>query len=261
MPDHQPPSQTTVTESAAIAHQRHAHAEEDVDWLQEAEEPAELPPRTRRRLLTPLPLTLLAVLLLACGFIAGVLVQKGQGSSASAGSSGASGLAARFAALRGAGGAGAATGAGAAVASGASPTGAGTAGAGGASAGASGEGASGFAGRAPAGGATLGQVAFIKGSTLYVTDTAGNTIKVKAAAGVSITKTVSSSVKGIHPGESVLVTGTTASDGTVSAQSIRVGSGTRGLGGLFGRGSGAGASAGASGGAASSGEPALFGKG
>ena len=72
--------------------------------------PEELPPRPRRRLLgaggNPISLALLGVLLLACGFIGGVLVEKGQTSSSAAGSGAAAGLAARFAALRGAGGAG-----------------------------------------------------------------------------------------------------------------------------------------------------------
>ena len=70
------------------------------------EEPIEaLPRRPRRRLLgkggNPLALSLLGVLLLACGFIGGVLVEKGQTSSGSSSAGGASGLAARFAALRG----------------------------------------------------------------------------------------------------------------------------------------------------------------
>lgn len=49
-------------------------------WL--AEEPdEELPPRPRRRLLAPVPLALSAILIAAVGFIAGVEVQKRQGSS------------------------------------------------------------------------------------------------------------------------------------------------------------------------------------
>ena len=57
-------------------------AEEDIeegdDWLQE---PDELPHRPRRRLLgaaNPLALALLGVLLIVCGFIGGVLIEKGQ---------------------------------------------------------------------------------------------------------------------------------------------------------------------------------------
>ena len=73
-----------------------------------------------------------------------------------------------------------------------------------------------------------------------------------------MTKTVKADVKGIHPGETVTVTGATGSNGAVSAESIRVGAGAGGgLGALFG---GAGAApGGSSGSSGGSGEPALFG--
>lgn len=71
-------------------------------------------------------------------------------------------------------------------------------------------------------------------------------------------------VKGIHPGETVVITGTAGTKGVLSAESIRVGASAGGgsLGALFG-GSGASASGSASKGSsgASSSEPALFGKG
>jgi hypothetical protein len=72
-----------------------------------------------------------------------------------------------------------------------------------------------------------------------------------------VTKTVKASVKGIHPGETVTIVGTTGSGGTVSAESISVGSSGGGLAALFG---GTGARGGTSGGArGTGGEPALFG--
>ena len=86
---------------------------EDDDWLED--ESDELPRRPRRRLLgsggNPVFLALLAVLLIACGFIGGVLVEKGQTSSSSSSASGAGAAAgfasaSRLAALRGASGAG-----------------------------------------------------------------------------------------------------------------------------------------------------------
>ncbi|MEZ5121044.1 MAG: hypothetical protein R2736_05630 [Solirubrobacterales bacterium] len=49
-------------------------------WLDD-EPDEELPPRPRRRLLAPVPLALSAILIAAAGFIGGVVVQKGQGSS------------------------------------------------------------------------------------------------------------------------------------------------------------------------------------
>lgn len=231
---------------------------EEDEWSQQREE---LPPRPRRRLLAPLPLALLAILIAACGFIAGVLVEKGQtsssSSSASAATGGGAGLASRFAALRRAGG--------------------GTSGA----AGASGAGGAGSA--ATAAGRTTGQVAFIQGSTLYVTTAEGNTVKVVTSPASSVNRTVKASVASIHPGETVAITGTPGSGGTVTAESVRVGENLEagGLSSLFGGGGGAsgeggGSGAGSRGGASSGstsrgtgggagggagGEPSLFGKG
>jgi hypothetical protein len=202
-------------------------------WLDQGDE---LPPRPRRRLLAPVPLALLAALLIACGFIGGVEVQKGQTSSSSTATAGAGagGFASRLAALGGAR-PGAGTAAGAGSTSGSSSTGGA-----GASAGAAGSG----------GGVTTGQVAYVSGNTLYVTTSQGNTVKVSAAAGAKVTKTVSTKAKSIHPGETVVVLGSKASNGSVSATSITVGAaGAPGAGAT-----GAGATG-------SSSTPALFGSG
>jgi hypothetical protein len=223
-------------------------AEED-EW---AEEPLdELPARARGRLFgkgaNPIVLTLLGVLLIACGFIGGVLVEKGQ-TSASASGSGAAGLASRFAAPRSAA-SGASSGA-----AGSSAAGTGAAGAGGAVFGRSGAGATRSS-------ATVGEVAYLDGDTLYVTNAEGNTVKVTPAPGASVTKMVKTKVKEIHPGETVIVAGTPGANGAISAESIRVG-GTGGLGGglgaLFG---GTGGGDRGSGGTGGQKEPALFGKG
>jgi len=211
------------------------------------EPPAEDPPRRpRRRLLAPLPVTLLIALLTTCGFIGGVLVEKGSATSGASTSAGS--LSARFAGLRSAGaGAGGVAGGGAAGA-----PGPGAAGAAGGGAGPSGaNAASGPPGAG--GGATVGTVAFRQGSTLYVTNAEGNTVKVKTSAASSVSKTSKSSVAAIHPGESVAITGQTASNGTVTAESIRVGA--TGLSSPFG---GNGSSTGGAGG---TGPPALFGAG
>jgi len=234
--------------------------EDDDDWLDESEE---LPHRPRRRLLktggdrggNPIFLALLGVLLIACGFIGGVLIEKGQtsSSSTSGAGAGASGLASRFRALRE--GASGASGTGSTSASG-SPSSLG-----------------GFT--RP----TAGTVAYLDGSTLYVTNAEGNTVKVTTSAGTTVSKTVSSTVHDIHPGESVTITGATGASGVLSAESISVGSSLGGLASLFGGsggpgtgGSGSattagGGSSGSSGsggsgggGSGSSGEPALFGK-
>jgi hypothetical protein len=221
--------------------------ERDDGWFDDREE---LPPRPRRRLLTPLPLALLAALAIACGFIAGVLVEKGQGGSSSSGA--AAGLASRFAAAGRTGST--------------STSGSGLAGIGtrGAASGASGGGGA-------SGGATVGQVAYVSKGALYVTTLEGNTVKVTAAPGATVTRSVKATASAIHPGETVVVTGSTGSNGAIAAQSIRAGAagaaGLTGGAGLFGgaaaRTSGAAAGgSGASGGTGGSGgEQALFGKG
>ncbi|MGH2832682.1 MAG: hypothetical protein ACRDK2_07895, partial [Solirubrobacteraceae bacterium] len=97
-------------------------------------------------------------------------------------------------------------------------------------------------------------------SVLYVTTAEGNTVKVTTSQASTITKTIKAHVKGIHPGETVIVTGAAGTGGAISAESIRVseaGAGG-GLGGLFGGGRSA-RGLGGAGAAAKGGEPALFG--
>jgi hypothetical protein len=233
--------QTPPTGAYASAGYEPVEERED-EWPEDHEE---LPRRPRRRLLgtggNPIALALLGVLLCACGFIGGVLVEKGQSSSSSStGAGAAASLASRFRALRGGGGAGAGGGAGIA-----SALAGGSSGAGG-----------GFT--RP----TAGTVAYLAGSTLYVTNAEGNTVKVTTSPATSVTKTVKSSVPGIHPGETVTITGTTGSNGALSAESISVGS-SGGLASLFGGGGSGGAGGGAGGSAASTSakEPSLFGGG
>jgi len=212
------------TETAVGARQPAYEPIEDADEFYD--EPVELPRRPRRRVLSPLPLALLGILLTACGFIGGVLVEKGQGSSTGSTGAAAAGFASRLGALRGA-------------AAGASST-----------TGASGP-AAGFGG----GGLTAGSVAYVSGDTLYLTTAEGNTVKVITSPATTVTKTVKSDVKGIHPGETVAVSGSGEAGGAINAESIRVGGG--GLGALFGSGTRAGGSGSTRGG----GEPALFGTG
>jgi len=251
MPDQETTIQQTATgETAAAASADTLAAYEPVaedaqEWDDEPIE--ELPPRPRRRLLGAggngaggnlIFLALLGVLLIACGFIGGVLVEKGQTSSNSSSGVAAS-LASRFAVLRG----------------------------GSSSAGSSATGSTGASGFGTGAGATAGSVAYVSGDTLYVTNSEGNTVKVTTSAASTVTKTVKADVKGIHPGETVVVTGAAGANGAISAESIRVGGSGGGLGALFGgAGAGAGASgggrsAGATGSSGSSGGPALFGNG
>ncbi|HTU78839.1 MAG TPA: hypothetical protein VMF09_08790 [Solirubrobacteraceae bacterium] len=242
MPTEQPTPQPATEESAVHtqappAYERRAAAayeepayeplDESDAWLEQ-----DLPRRPRRRLLTPVPLALLGVLLCACGFIGGVLVEKGQGSSGSSTGGAASSLASRFASLRGGSAASRAGGAGA-----------------------SGTDASGLFGASGAR-PTAGTVAYLEGSTLYVTNSEGNTVKVTTSPATSVNKTVKSSVSAVHPGETVTITGSSGANGAVSAESISVGSAGGGLAALFGRGGSS-----AAGSSSSSKEPSLFGGG
>ncbi len=203
---------------------------EQEDWLAEEDE---LPPRPRRKLLSPVPVTLMAVLLVALAFFAGVQVEKGQSSSSAT----AGGVPSGFAALR------ARLGAGAGGSSSGLPGASGS----GTSAGAAGGGFPGASGAFA--GLTRGEVSYVSGSTLYVVTGEGNTVKVSAPAGTKVSKTVGANVHSIHPGDTVTVQGS-QSGGSVKASSITVGSG------------GSSSSAGSSAGSSSAGGPQqLFGSG
>jgi hypothetical protein len=86
----------------------------------------------------------------------------------------------------------------------------------GAGAGGARQGAGGQAG----GSATVGQVANVKGSTIYVTGADGTTTRVKTNSNSKVTRTAVSKPGAIHPGDSVIVQGTTSSSGTVTASQI-----------------------------------------
>lgn len=186
-------------------------------WTEELEE---LPPRPRRKLLTPLTGALLAVLIAACGFIGGVLVEKGQGSSSpSLGGLTPRNLQRAFAAAPTAGG--------------------------------------------PSGNVTAGQVSSVEGRTLYVSSGQGNTVRVKVPVGESVSRTTTTSVHAIHPGDTVIVQGSSGKGGVIQATSVRATQASSGASGgssvlnqLFGGGSGN--AGGGGGGAALNG---LFGKG
>jgi hypothetical protein len=187
----------------------------DDDWDTE-EDP--LPKRPRRRLVTPISATLAGALVAALGFIGGVEVQKGQDD----GSTGNGGNAAG--AFASAGGAG----------TGAAGAGRGASGRG------SGTNAPQFGGAGGPGGAqsnaTIGSVANKKGATLYVKDSDGNLIRVKTTSHSKINRTASTTPGAIHPGDTVIVQGTTAKDGTVTATQVQASAAgaTSGLGRLFG---------------------------
>ena len=200
------PGQETVKPETGVLD--YESVEEDEGW---EEEPELLSRRPRRRLLAPIPLALIAVLLIACGFLAGVEVQKAQTSSTSGAGAG---LASRLAAF-GAGSPNAASAGRAGAAAGSGSTGA----------------ASAFPGAGRLGGAvTTGEVSYVRGNTIYVANSQGNTVKVSTTAGSKVTKTVATHTNSIHPGDTVVVLGTQNKNGAISASSVSVGA--SGLGGL-----------------------------
>jgi len=165
---------------------------------QQADLEGELPRRPRRRFLSPWSLLLCALVTGAIGFFVGVKVEKGQVTSSS---SGASALASRFGAALGR--SGTRTGSGAASSRG----GAGAAGFGG-----------GFTGAG--GGDAVGTVASVNGRTIYVTETSGNTVKIKLSSATKITKSETVGRSKIDPGDTVIVGGVTGSKGTITATSL-----------------------------------------
>ena len=113
--------------------------------------------------------------------------------------------------------------------------------AGGGAGGAGGAVRGGFAGPGgPQGNATVGSVANKRGSTLYVKDSDGNTIRVKTTSHSKINRTATATAGAIHPGDTVVVQGTKSSSGTVTATQINATSSAAagGLAGLFGGGGG-----------------------
>jgi hypothetical protein len=186
-----------------------------------------LPGRPRRQFFNRWSALLLALLLGGIGFFVGVRVEKSQLSSSSAGSRLAA--AASSAASTGAAG----------------RTGAGRFAGGG-----------GFgAGAGAAGGASFGTVASVNGNTIYVTDTSGNTVKVKLSGATKITKSESVGKGKIYPGDTVVISGVKGSNGTLNAATLSD-SGTRaGASGSGSGNSGSGASS------ASSAVNSLFGSG
>ncbi|HUH81634.1 MAG TPA: hypothetical protein VLZ06_09945 [Solirubrobacteraceae bacterium] len=207
---------TSVDDTAALEYE----PETDEDWFEDEE----LPRRPRRRLLGPIPAVLLAIILLAGGFLAGVEVQKNEGGSSTSGS-GLAGLAA----LRGAAGGKGSTGSG------------------------SSSGFPGFGGGGglAGGGVTTGEVSYVDGNTLYVTSAEGNTVKVSVPRGTNVSKTVSTDVHSVHPGDTVLVRGSQSGNGKVTASSVSI----------TASGSSSGSSSSSSSSSGSSATPQLFGGG
>jgi hypothetical protein len=166
------------------------------DW--DPEEPAQpLPRRPRRQFFNRKSAALVALITCAAGFYAGVRVEKGEVSGSSS--------ALRLPSATGAAGTAGAARSGAA---GASRTG----GIPGLAAGAGG----GFAG----GNASVGTVASVNGRTIVLTETSGNTVKVRLPPSTKITKNQAVSRHAIRPGDTIIVQGAANSKGTTVAASV-----------------------------------------
>jgi hypothetical protein len=162
----------------------------DSDWeVDDHDDTLQLPRRPRRQFFNRRSAALAAIVVGAIGFYAGVRVEKGQvnGSSSSAGLQ-------LPAALR----------------SGRLPSGSGSSARGG---------VPGFGGPGGAN-ASFGTVSSVDGRTIYLTDTSGNTVKVKLSSTTNISKSLHVTKQAVHPGDSVIAQGLKGSNGTLVATSI-----------------------------------------
>jgi uncharacterized protein DUF5666 len=209
------------------------------DW--DTEEPAQpLPRRPRRQFFNRKSAALVALITCAAGFYAGVRVEKGQVSGSSTALRLPGATAAATAAARTGGsrtGAAGATGATRSGAAGAARTG----------------GFPGFAGGAgggfASGNASVGTVASVSGSTIVLTETSGNTVKVRLSPSTKITKNQSVSRHAVRPGDTIIVEGAPNAKGTTVAASVTdSGAGSTGSSSSSSGGSSSGSSSGTSGG-------------
>ncbi len=136
----------------------------------------------------------------AAGFYAGVRIEKGQVSGSGTTGTGSSGLAALAGRLRAGGGAGG--------------------GAGGLAGLAGGGAARGGAGGTGGGGGSFGTITSIRGGAFYITDSTGNTVKVRLSSATKISKSLGVSRRSLHPGDTVLIRGLTSFSGTITAASV-----------------------------------------
>lgn len=177
-------------------------------------------PRPRGRLLRPLPLALIAVAIAAAGFLGGVEAQKGSEGGGS-GSLPGGGEVPAFLSARGAGPGGSES----SSSESGGPTSGGSETAGEGRSGSSGEGATGeggatglpsFGGAEPA---ATGTVTSVEGHMIYVKESDGTVVAVKAGDGSTVTRESNVAAKKVHPGDTVVVQGSKHGS-TVKASSI-----------------------------------------
>ena len=79
----------------------------------------------------------------------------------------------------------------------------------------------------------------VDGTNVYITDASGNLVKVTTQPGLVVTVNKDGTVADLAAGESVVVTGTAGSDGSIAATAIRSGAALAALGGRGGGGAAA----------------------
>jgi hypothetical protein len=191
------------------------YVDDDEEWVSEA------PKGVRVRVATGV---LLLALFAVAGLWGGSVVQKRHDKSTAATRTATGGAA--FAGRR----SGAAAGAGGGAAAAGGGAGAGAAG---------GTGAAG--GAAARAGATAGIVTDIQGATIYLTDASGNLVKITTSAASTVRKTDAGTMSDIKPGQTLIVTGAKAADGSTAARTITISTAALGSGGGGGFGGGTGA--------------------
>jgi hypothetical protein len=141
----------------------------------------------RKRAITPITRALLAVIIAGGAFLGGVLVEKSQAKSTSA-SALPSGVPANIAALFGGRTSTTVAGSGSGTTTG--PT------------------------------QTFGMIKLVDGKNVYVSDAQGNVVRITTNAATKITVSQPADVSKLKPSTSVIVAGTTGTDGTITATSI-----------------------------------------
>ncbi|MFC1410582.1 hypothetical protein ACEZCY_15095 [Streptacidiphilus sp. N1-12] len=89
-------------------------------------------------------------------------------------------------------------------------------------------------GGAAGGGATTGTVKLVDGSTVYLTDSSGNVVKVTTGKSTKVSVTKDGKLADLQPGQSVTVRGTTDSSGNLAATTVTEGASPFGAGGFGG---------------------------
>jgi hypothetical protein len=164
--------------------------EEEWDHYTDQDVDDQLPGRQRRRFFTRGSAALVALMIGAIGFYAGVHVEKAHTSSSTGSGSSLPSAAAVGALSRG-----------------------------GASGSASRDGLPGL-GAFGGANASIGTVSSVDRHTIYITDSSGNMVKVKLSSATKITKSLTVARSAVHPGDSVLIQGVKSSGGTLTATSI-----------------------------------------